>query len=118
MTIANAQERCKVFVSKIPRDAVIVGVLVLASSASFGLGYLTGLDTRQGSSITIKATPLADSFATSTSGTGKIVASKNGTKYYPSTCAGANRISESNKVWFASAQAAETAGYTLAANCK
>ena len=46
------------------------------------------------------------------------VASKNGTKYYPPDCAGADRISDANKVWFISGAAAMKAGYEPAANCK
>jgi len=45
------------------------------------------------------------------------VASKNGTKYYLTTCSGANRIKEENKVYFASAAQAQAAGYGPAANC-
>ena len=46
------------------------------------------------------------------------VASKNGTKYYPADCGGAKRISEANKIWFATVEEAKVAGYSAAANCK
>lgn len=46
------------------------------------------------------------------------VASKNGTKYHLPWCSGAKRIKEENKVWFATKEEAEAAGYTPAANCK
>lgn len=49
---------------------------------------------------------------------GKYVASKSGTKYHLPWCAGAKQIKEENKVWFASKEEAEKAGYTPAANCK
>ncbi|MHB8651805.1 MAG: hypothetical protein ACYC8S_01585 [Minisyncoccota bacterium] len=49
---------------------------------------------------------------------GAVVASKTGTKYHLPGCAGAQKISETNKVWFASRADAEIAGYTPAANCK
>jgi hypothetical protein len=113
MTIAEAREKCKSLVQGVPRDLLIVSIMLLASSFSFGLGYLAGQDASsstqagQGSEIT---------FATSTEGT--IVASKGGTKYYLPGCAGADRISVTNKVWFVSVDAAEAAGYTLATNCK
>jgi hypothetical protein len=45
------------------------------------------------------------------------VASKNGTKYYPSDCAGANRIKAENQVIFGSTKEAEDAGYEAATNC-
>lgn len=134
MTIAEAREKCKSLLQSLagraPRDAVIVAVIVLASSASFGLGFLAGRDAGQGSDkvITIEETTsaTATSSANSTLSTGsinspqvgKVVASKNGTKYYLPDCAGASRISDANKVWFVSADAAVKAGYEPAANCK
>ena len=138
VTITKVRDKCKsffknLFVSRenpttgeenilagrrIPRDVFIIAILILASSASFGLGYLAGLDAvipieGQGR-VTM---PDADTVrATSTEG--QVVASKNGTKYYFASCAGVGRISDANKVWFASVSLAEAAGYTLAANCK
>ena len=113
MTIAEAQEKCKSAISKIPRDVLILAILFLASSASFGLGYLAGVDVGQGSS------PAPLELATETALTeGHIIASRNGTKYYLPSCAGADKISESNKVWFASAVDAAKAGYAPSANCK
>jgi len=122
MTIAETREKCKTLVAKVPRDVIIIAVLILASSASFGLGYLAGLDAGlpvgqgQGSDSTLEATLLAENSVASTSG--NFVASKNGTKYYLPSCSGVDRISETNKVWFTSASAAVAAGYTPAANCK
>jgi hypothetical protein len=115
MTIAEAREKCKTLVSQVPRDALIVGVLVLASSASFGLGYLAGLDAAGKGNNAILG---EDSSLTTTAAEGNIVASKNGTKYYLPSCAGADKISEANKIWFVSAELAAAAGYTPAANCK
>lgn len=46
------------------------------------------------------------------------VASKTGSKYYLPNCAGAKRIKEENKVWFATKELAAAAGYQPAANCK
>ena len=45
------------------------------------------------------------------------VAAKTGTKYYFPWCSGASRISEANKVWFDSYEAAQKTGLTAAANC-
>jgi len=86
--------------------------MVLASSASFGLGYLAGIDAGEGSN----ANPPSPEAATGE--TGKFVASKNGTKYYLPSCSGVSKISEANKVWFASVETAVAAGYAPAANCK
>jgi hypothetical protein len=50
----------------------------------------------------------------------RVVVSKTSSskKYHFSWCSSANRIKEQNKLWFATEQAAQAAGYTLAANCK
>jgi|SRR3989344_2516352 len=116
MTIPEAREKCKSLVAKAPRDAFVLSILVFASSASFGLGLLAGLDAGQGSDFVSGLAPIADTGLSASSG--QIVASKNGTKYYLPGCAGAERISEDNKVWFASSAAAAAAGYAPAANCK
>ena len=113
MTIAEAREKCKGALAKVPRDALILSILVCASSASFALGYLAGRDVGATGDEVLLQAPLA--VATSTAGA--VVASKSGTKYYFPSCAGASRISDANKVWFASVSVANTAGYSLAANC-
>ncbi|MDP1689766.1 MAG: hypothetical protein Q8L52_00985 [bacterium] len=123
ITIADAREKCKSAVAKIPRDVVIIAVLLLASSASFTLGYLAGREGGQGSEITFQETPAAPSKSPASevgapTGSVGVVASKNGTKYYLPSCAGADRISSANKVSFASVAAAVAAGYAPAANCK
>lgn len=47
----------------------------------------------------------------------RVVGSKNGSAYHLSDCAGAAKIKEENKIWFASAALAEEAGYRPASNC-
>src|SRR3989338_8833837 len=131
MSVADIQERCNtalVRLPKVPRDVLILGVLVLASSASFGLGYVTGREVAgQGSPVSLLVTTapvdpplgtLGSSGADVSGQTGNYVASKNGAKYYLPSCAGAKRISEPNKIWFNSIAAAAAAGYTQAAACK
>jgi hypothetical protein len=99
---------------------LIISILLLASTASFALGYLAGQEGRGGSGTKPADSPATDIFSDpiTSSSTGKFVASKNGTKYYLPECAGVERISESNKVWFASVADAVSAGYAPAANCK
>ncbi len=109
MTIADLRDKCKSLTAKVPRDALILAILIVASSVSFGLGYLAGLDVH----VPDVACALSQSIET-----GKFVASKSGTKYYLPTCAAAGRISDANKVWFASTDSARAAGYTPAANCE
>jgi hypothetical protein len=116
MTIAETREKCKSIVDRLPRDILIISILIFASLASFGLGYLAGQDADraagQGSSDTFETVPLP---VASTSE--QVVASKTGTKYYEPTCAGVARIPDANKVWFATPVLAQAAGYTPAAHC-
>lgn len=114
MTVAELREKCKSLSARVPADVLIVSILVFAASLSFGLGYLAGRDAGQGSEITITAPLPAQAGGPST---GEFVASKSGTKYYLPDCPGVERISEGNKVWFATAAAARAEGYTPAANC-
>ena len=113
MTITEAREKCKSIVATVPRDVLILAILVLASSMSFGLGYLAGLDAGRDTNAPPETSPIV-----ATSIEGQVVASKSGTKYYLPECAGADRISDVNKVWFTSASAASAAGYAPTANCK
>ncbi|MBI3572075.1 hypothetical protein HY091_00880 [Candidatus Kaiserbacteria bacterium] len=112
MTIAEAREKCKSLLAHVPRDVLILFVLILACLASFGLGYLTGEARAAGQGSPLVVLPAAPA-----AGRSDIVGSKNGTKYYYASCAGATRISAANKVFFASAGEAEALGYQLAEGC-
>ena len=132
MTIAEVISRSKAYFEALPRDILVVGILVAASSASFGLGILAGRDMGQGSlpgqggfsiqEIPQTASPLGASQNTlapaSIPAGGEVVASKNGTKYFLPWCGGASQIKDENKIWFSTKEAAEAAGYAPAANCK
>jgi hypothetical protein len=54
----------------------------------------------------------------STIDTGKIVASKNGKRYYYPNCGGINRIKSENRIYFDTKEQAEAKGLTLASGCK
>lgn len=112
MIVAEAREKCKGVIANIPRDVFILVILVLASSLSFGFGYLAGSDANKTNDALFET-----SYPSATSTTKQVVASKFGTKYYLPECAGADRISDANKIWFSSAAAATSEGYTPAANC-
>ncbi|MFM2339984.1 MAG: hypothetical protein RLZZ360_620 [Candidatus Parcubacteria bacterium] len=47
----------------------------------------------------------------------KYVGSKSGTKYHLMTCSSGQRIKPENRVFFATKEAAEAAGYAPASNC-
>lgn len=126
--------------ARIPEGALTIAIVVLASSASFGLGMLAEREIHQeGEGIRIEGAPTESTqeagavlgaaiaapapkaptpspapAATS----GNYVASKSGTKYYLPWCGTVKRIKDENKVWFDSKEEAEAAGYQPAANCK
>jgi len=103
------------------RDLFPALLLIAVGVASFGLGRLSvagevpeapaaAIEARVSGAVPPAAAPEAVA--------GGYVASKNSTKYHLPWCSGAQRISEENKIWFASKEEAETAGYTPAGNCE
>jgi len=116
----------------------IAAVILLVGFSSFGLGRLSVLSDNVEpvsieengqvlSSNTLDNTDqvslnqtasVAESIPAVLSVGGKVVASKNGTKYYFPWCGGVSKIAETNKVWFNSEAEAKAKGYGPAANCK
>ena len=98
-----------------PSDVLIVLILVLSSTASFGLGYLAGKDSvREGVVID---TSQIEQYEELTETERRFVASVSGTRYHLLSCPGAKQIKEENRIYFRSREDAEIAGYTPAANC-
>jgi hypothetical protein len=119
-------------------------IIILVSALSYGAGRLTSIDENEAvriefdTSLTANIQELNSSKASNAGNeTGskgslnadqprvsspvtntEVVVSKNGSKYHYAHCSGAKQIKEENLIRFSSPQAAETAGYTLAANCK
>ena len=109
---------------------LIVGSMVLVGVGAFGLGRLSALEAGNArpvihaplmSSEIASPTPLSENNTPNEKSTvapaHTFVGSKNGTKYYPATCAGASRIKAANQVWFGTAAEALAAGYSLASGC-
>jgi hypothetical protein len=134
MNIADIREWGKARIGQIPAHTLTVLILVLSSTASFGLGILAGKDMevvgggeelwiedRTASSTGLHMAPSALPAAAVLATPGVVgvgyVASKSGTKYYLPTCSGVARIKEANKVWYATKEDAESAGLAPAANC-
>ncbi len=104
-------------------------VVSLVALGAFGLGRLSAQgDTKEAFRVIYPeaqaAKPLANTAAVFAAapapvaaGEGAYVASKNGSKYYLTTCSGANRIKKENRVYFVSAHDAAAAGYEPAAQC-
>lgn len=112
----------------------LCGLIILVAIASFLLGRYTTVvvtppDTVPGSGIRLIASSSPLTGATSSAylqtaavggqndPRGEYVASKSGAKYHHVTCSGAGQIKDENKIYFATAIAAEAAGYTRAQNC-
>jgi hypothetical protein len=117
-------------VGNLPRafwdDAFLVGAIFLIALASFGVGRLSvfygkqeplkivypeGVGKAQGAAA-VSAT------AETAAQEGKYVASLSGTKYHLPGCSGAKNIKPENKIWFATKEEAEIAGFEPAANCQ
>lgn len=98
-------------------------VIILVATISFGLGRLSKIREEK-TPITIENVSPSAEMTTNASNKNvtespKIfVASRNGKKYYYAWCESANVIKEQNRIWFATKDAAEKAGYQPAANCK
>lgn len=99
--------------------------IILVALLSFGLGRLSVGGGNEPirveydpelSTLSQPANPLQGIKSVESGST--VVGSSKGNKYHYLSCPGAKQISEANKITFASKEAAEAAGYTLAANCK
>lgn len=116
----------KNFIKRNNTDIFIVLTVTLVALISFGIGRLTAPKTEP---IQIKNLEKADIeqleiFAEQENSEdlkaehrGKVVASSKSDKYHLPDCPGAKQISEQNKIWFDSIEAAEKAGYNPAGNC-
>lgn len=107
-------------------------IIILVAIISFGLGRLSKIREEK-TPITIENVATSTETVVNTSSQparlsqpGRLtadaekifVASKNGKKYYYAWCDSAQKIKESNRVWFSTKEEAEKAGYEPAANCK
>ncbi len=120
-------------------DVQVAGVFIFVAVGSFLFGRASVvpksaavervpgaaavIETTQGNGLSIPTEEEISGTASSLSGLNQVieggyVASKSGAKYHLPWCSGAQRIKEENKVWFATKEEAESAGYEPAANCK
>ncbi len=126
---------------RVHMNAFIIAILLLSTSASFGLGYLAGHEANQSGGLIVGSVPMTSpgtgvvsesalsaaagsAGATSTQGNpsaipagGEVVASKMIHSYFLPWCSGAAKITNNDKVWFANEQAAKDAGYKAGKNC-
>jgi len=107
------------------RKFFLAMVIILVALLAFGIGRLSvegkrepvkiinaevGSRNQEASNINQTASVI------NTMNDGEVYASSKGTKYYYSYCK--STVSDKNKVVFATAKLAESAGYTLSATCK
>lgn len=119
---------------RLPEDELLFTtiLIVLVGIISFGLGRLSmesvAMSAPAGAIVALPESFIDNSDpATSVmnmtsespkkSETGQFVASRSGSRYHLPECPSAQQIKEENKIYFATADAAEAAGYTKAANC-
>ncbi|HVX90473.1 MAG TPA: hypothetical protein VHC20_02430 [Candidatus Paceibacterota bacterium] len=129
MSIPELAARSKTAMERVPPAYIWAAIVLLASTAAFGLGYLEGrsqggggvaitqLGTTTPDFMTAAAAAAAPVTTTLPAG-GEVVASKTGSKYYLPWCGTVKLIKDENKVWFPTREAAEAAGYQPASNCK
>ncbi len=126
------------------KDIIALLIIVLVGIGSFGLGRLsTAQNEAQGVQITQAALPIVEVEARAANVLGvtssitstepnttaprmiksaprakSFFASSRGSKYYHLGCSGGKTLKEENKIWFASKEEAELAGYELSTSCK
>ncbi len=130
-------EKIKHFVtSEQGKDILIVTIIILVGLGSFGLGRLSKNPPKEALKIEYSGEELSGSAleslnalkapntatngpnsATSTQGH-KVFASSRGSKYYPVGCSAGSSLSQANRIYFDSREAAEAAGYTLSSSCR
>ncbi len=116
------------------KDILVIIIIILVGLASFGLGRLSKNDSNTGIKIKyneqganiinslqslsnekeeIKKLPLATNINQN-----KFFASNRGSKYYTLGCSGGKNIKQENRMYFATSEDAERAGYELSSMCK
>jgi hypothetical protein len=119
-------------------ELFLVAVILLVALASFGLGRLSALESSEGGygELEVVSAPVSDeelaelaekvrlagedgaaALEAGESGPTEIVGNKNSKIFHRADCSGARNMSEANKIYFASVEAAVAAGYRPAGNC-
>lgn len=128
MSIHTLAQKIKTSIEGSRKSLISTGIIAITAIASFYLGFIARSETLiltsgranlvDSTQVTINAKkddlsvhiPQAKS-------SGTFVASKNGTKYYQSSCPSASRIKDANKVYFDSEEEAVADGYSKASGC-
>ncbi|KKT20091.1 MAG: hypothetical protein UW02_C0001G0004 [Candidatus Nomurabacteria bacterium GW2011_GWB1_43_7] len=131
-------EKIKQFLeSKKGKDILIVLIIILVSLGSFELGRLSKEASSSGIKIEYatqgqEQTPNQANAVSATENTNPAAvpsptpknseenyffASNRGNKYYPAACSAGKNIKQENRVYFATREEAEKAGYELSSSC-
>ena len=97
------------------RDNFLYLTLILSIFTSYGIGYLSAIETFRIPILIERYGELSKK--EDISKTNHIFASKSGSKFYFSWCSGGNRIKNENKIYFKSVEEAQNRGYEIAKNC-
>ena len=113
------------------KDILTVVIIILVGLGSFGLGRLSKESATPGIKIDYgdqKASALESmeeaslnpvlNQNTQKSSSGNFFASNRGSKYYSVGCSGGKTIKQENRIYFATKEEAEKAGYELSSSCK
>ncbi len=128
-------EKIKYFIdSEKGKDILVVLIVILIGLASFGLGRLSKNTISSGIKIeysntlnnqdanAVSAVNYINSQSsqkiTNSSSSKTFFASNRGSKYYSIGCSGGKTIKQENRVYFATGEEAERAGYELSSACK
>lgn len=115
-TIQDMARRCKASLSAGVEDFGYAAIVLLVGVSAFGLGRISALEAAMPAVAILKAPALAQPQGMAPGGL--VVASRSGSVYYFPWCGGAGNIATQNQRWFKSEEAARTAGYRPAKNCK
>lgn len=114
------------------KEILVILILIVIGFGAFGLGRLSKNSASSGiriqypdqAAVAIESLDNFDSIATpvskvhiDSSSTKNFFASKKGHKYYPVGCSAGKSIKLVNRVYFATSEAAKSAGYDLSASC-
>lgn len=123
-------EKIKLFIeSEKGKDILIVVIVILVGLGSFELGRLSKENSREGikieysnqnsnQSANVVSATESNYPRTQSSNSGKnFFASSRGSKYYTLGCSAGKTIKQENRIYFATGEEAQKAGYTLSSSC-
>jgi hypothetical protein len=125
-SINNYMEKIKQFIeSELGKDILVVFIVILVGLGSFELGRLSKTSNSSGLKIEylgesqnqgeIQAGNVIQAFNNNSEN--NFFASSKGSKYYSLGCSGGKTIKQENRIYFATGEEAEQAGYALSTSC-